>query len=312
MRLRYMIKILSENMEHLVIKGTGNNTNSGVLVSGITETVDALLNLKEIEVFKQTVEQAEAVTSIFKSRMEDILVTPSDWANFYNAVTIIKQNADVIIKASKQILESQPDNCISIKLPPLNSFAEIKKYLDLFDQAISQAVVHPGIDGKVEIKNVDSGSIWFNLDVGSMQAVGMIASLVYSAAVIRKKYYESELVKKFVELQQIKNEATVAIKDVLDATLTELYETEINNAIKNVDNSIDSDKGIDNEYKSRLRLSIKCFYELIDKGAEIHPALMAPEKVSKLFPDFKSLESIESRLLENKSNLPDDDTSENE
>ncbi|GAL79539.1 hypothetical protein JCM19274_2047 [Algibacter lectus] len=35
---------------------------------------------------------------------------------------------------------------------------------------------------------------------------------------------------------------------------------------------------------------------LIEKGAEIHPALNQPEKVTNLFPDMKKLNIIESRI----------------
>jgi hypothetical protein len=36
--------------------------------------------------------------------------------------------------------------------------------------------------------------------------------------------------------------------------------------------------------------------ELIEKGAEVHPALMAPENVKNLYPDFKKLGSVESKI----------------
>ena len=46
----------------------------------------------------------------------------------------------------------------------------------------------------------------------------------------------------------------------------------------------------------RIKNSIKIFSELIDKGAEIHPALIAPEQVSNLFPDIKNLLGLESKI----------------
>jgi hypothetical protein len=42
-------------------------------------------------------------------------------------------------------------------------------------------------------------------------------------------------------------------------------------------------------------MGIKDLAGLIEKGAEIHPALTAPEDVKNLFPDFTKLELIESK-----------------
>ena len=58
----------------------------------------------------------------------------------------------------------------------------------------------------------------------------------------------------------------------------------------------ESFEGDDNEQIERLKLSIKMLSNLIEKGAEIHPALNQPEQVSNLFPDMKKLNSLESRI----------------
>ncbi|HXL55998.1 MAG TPA: hypothetical protein VN958_07065, partial [Chitinophagaceae bacterium] len=46
----------------------------------------------------------------------------------------------------------------------------------------------------------------------------------------------------------------------------------------------------------RIKNSIAILAELIGKGAEIHPALVAPENVSNLFPDPKNLIGLESKI----------------
>jgi hypothetical protein len=46
----------------------------------------------------------------------------------------------------------------------------------------------------------------------------------------------------------------------------------------------------------RIKNSILTLAELINKGAEVQPALVAPEEVSNLFPDTKNLIGLESRI----------------
>lgn len=55
-------------------------------------------------------------------------------------------------------------------------------------------------------------------------------------------------------------------------------------------------KGDNPEQIERLKHSIKLLSEQIDKGAEIHPALNAPENVKNLFPDTKNIATIESKI----------------
>lgn len=53
---------------------------------------------------------------------------------------------------------------------------------------------------------------------------------------------------------------------------------------------------IDNEQIERLKMSIRTFSNLIERGAEIHPALQVPETVSNLYPNYKQLETISSKI----------------
>lgn len=46
----------------------------------------------------------------------------------------------------------------------------------------------------------------------------------------------------------------------------------------------------------RIKNSIATFAELIGKGAEIHPALIAPEDVSNLFPNPGKMINLESKI----------------
>ena len=50
------------------------------------------------------------------------------------------------------------------------------------------------------------------------------------------------------------------------------------------------------ENLKRIKNSISIFAELIGKGAEIQPALVAPENVANLFPDPTNLIGLESKI----------------
>ena len=46
----------------------------------------------------------------------------------------------------------------------------------------------------------------------------------------------------------------------------------------------------------RIKNSIATFAELIAKGAEVHPAIVASEDVSNLFPDTSKILGLESKI----------------
>ena len=58
----------------------------------------------------------------------------------------------------------------------------------------------------------------------------------------------------------------------------------------------DNFEGDNNEQVERLKNSIKMLSKLIDKGAEVHPALNQPENVKNLFPKMAESQSIQSKI----------------
>ena len=49
------------------------------------------------------------------------------------------------------------------------------------------------------------------------------------------------------------------------------------------------------ERTERLKYAIKTFSELFQNGAEVHPALCAPEQANSVFPEMKNQLGIERR-----------------
>jgi hypothetical protein len=57
-------------------------------------------------------------------------------------------------------------------------------------------------------------------------------------------------------------------------------------------------KGANAEKTERVKYSIKLISELMDKGVEIHPSLNASKEVGNLYPDYRNIRLIESRIQE--------------
>lgn len=182
------------------------------------------------------------------------------------------------------------ENSISIKLPKITDFEDLSKFSSDFHKILTQAIVNDEINGQVRIDSVENGSIWLDVYLGTTAAVTLIGSLTWSAAVIFKKIKEGQLIEQHVKSLKIKNDSLKEIQEKQKQALDLMIDAEAKSLYD------ESFEGNDNEQIERLKLSVKMLSSLIEKGAEIHPALNQPEKVTNLFPDMKKLNIIESRI----------------
>ena len=180
---------------------------------------------------------------------------------------------------------------------PVNDYNLLVSDITDLQKCISQIILHPKIDGKLEIDSWESGSRWMNLYLGSALAVGIVASTAWSGAVVYKKVQEGRIFAEYARGLAIKNDSVEEIAAKQQEAISALVSEE---AKRIQVKYYDEDE--DNENFERIKFSIKLFSELVEKGTEVHPALTAPESVQNLFPDFKNLESIvsQTKLLTDK------------
>ena len=153
-------------------------------------------------------------------------------------------------------------------------------------KSISQVVINDTIGGFVRVNHWEYGSFWVELILGTQAAVALVASIAWSAAVISKKRTENKLFEQHVRSLQIKNES---LEDILEGQ-KKLTEELINQEVTAIKTEHFGEKNEDSF--ERIKMAIKIFAKLIQNGAEIHPALNAPEKVQNLFPKFNQMYRI--------------------
>jgi hypothetical protein len=186
-------------------------------------------------------------------------------------------------------LPAEDPSSINIKLPPVNDFSDLSQYSKDFHLALSQVLYLEEINSSIKIESVENGSIWLNVFVYGSIAIGLVGSLVWSAAVIYKKILEGKIMDEQLRGLKIRTDSMDDVRNAQKESLTQLIQAEAefinSNAFKkNVPDNIERIKG-----------SIKLLADLLDKGAEVHPAIGAPEEIANLYPNMKSLPTIESK-----------------
>jgi hypothetical protein len=227
---------------------------------------------------------------IFTSNNDQMTIQYAEGQKLSNNLALLKVLITNFLALLKNTIPDENENSINIKLPQINDFDELSKVSREIHLGLSQVIFNDEINGKTKIESVENGSIWLNVFVGGAAALSVIASLVWASAVIYKKIQEGKLLSQQVRGLNVKNES---LEDILKAQKAEtdfMIQAEAENiASEHFQNNIP-------ENIERIKNSISTFAGLIERGAEIHPALIAPEQVSNLFPDPTNLLGLESKI----------------
>ncbi|MCX6198645.1 MAG: hypothetical protein NTY88_05425 [Bacteroidetes bacterium] len=259
-----------------------------VQFSNLTILRSALSDLHALGLFnKETDSLVESV--IFTTGRDSLQLQQAEGNVVNNSLAKVKTLADSFLDVLVKTIPDEDPSSINIKLPPVNDFEELSKVSKDIHVALSQVIFNKEIGGQTKIVSVENGSIWLNVFIGTT-AVSLVASLVWSAAVIYKKIQEGRLLEQQIRGLKVKNDS---MEDILKA---QKAETEA--VIQAEAEFISSEYFKENlpENIGKIKNSITIFAELITKGAEIHPALVAPEEVSNLFPEPSKFLGLESKI----------------
>jgi hypothetical protein len=254
-------------------------------LSNIREVINDIISIGLFEDVTSSLKKSVIFTSADDSMRIGHSETSQIEANLILLKTLSENFSTVLLKT---VPEEDLDS-INIKLPEVNDFDELSKVSREIHLGLTQVIFNDEIKGQTKIVSVENGSIWLNVLVGST-AVRVIASLVWSSAVIYKKIQEGKLLEQQVRGLKVKNDS---LEDILKAQKAET-ELMISAEAQHIDSEHFKKKAPENI--GRIKNSITTFADLIGRGAEIHPALVAPESVSNLFPDPTKLVNLESKI----------------
>lgn len=261
-------------------------------------TTYELKGLNNIREFIRIIDSLKLFTKVIDELKQSVLFTtasdsmraqPGEAQKIEKNLSLLKE---LVLNFLDILLKTVPEeniDSINIKLPEVKDFDDLSKISRDIHIGLSQVILNDEIKGQTKIVSVENGSIWLNVIVGTT-AVSVVASLAWSAAVIYKKVQEGKLLEQQIRGLKVKNES---LEDILKAQKAETAlmiqaEAEYINSQHFKENNP--------ENIERIKNSISTFADLIGKGAEIQPALIAPETVANLFPDSTNVLNIESKI----------------
>jgi hypothetical protein len=273
-----------------------NGGHSG-MVNSLSVFRSRIQALAEIPFF-QSEKEAIFNSFLFQTVSDQLVHDLQELQKYLVISESIRLGAKALKDAIDAVLPPPDETTVVVKLPDAQDLETIIGYLTSLQRSLSQNVINDKIGGQVSVKSWQSGSLWLDIYLGTSAAVTLVGGMLWSAAVVRKKQHEARVMENIADSLKIKNEMLEQLRKGADSQIQLLIESEARAlAVHSFED------GDNHEQIERLKLGIKDFAELIDKGAQIHPSLLAPEKVQNLFPNYHQLESIESKqkLLQEKT-----------
>ena len=266
------------------------NTDSTLRsIIGCASIREAVEFAESLSIFKSQTEVLKS-TSLY-STSDDKIRIPAIEANKIDATAkALDDLLEGFEEALQKVLPEEPSSSLNIKLPPINDFDDLAKSSRDIHLAFTQVLYLDEVNGNMKIESVENGSIWLNVVLEGAVSMLVIGAVIWSGAVIYKKILEGRMMEQQLRALTIRTESMENVLEAQKESLTQLIQVEADHI-----NSTTFKNNIP-ENTERIKNSIELFAGLLDKGAEIHPSIGAPEEVSNLYPNMKALPTIESKI----------------
>jgi hypothetical protein len=291
MRLKWIFEILS----HVETKGAhlkSSDTTSPITtnISNINKIKFFISQIESIPLFRNPIEQLK-LTDLYSSQDDSLVVRREVSSDIFRFHNWIFTSVHALLQNLNEVYPATTEYTITIKLPEPKDLEDMIQILEVVHTALSQNLHNAKIKGEVKIESWETGSFWIDIFVGSQAAVLLVGSLAWAATVVYKKLQEGRMFAEYVKGLKVKNDSLEDLRIGQKEAIKLLIEREALNVLVEHFGSEN-----DPEQFERLKMGIRTMAELIERGAEIHPSLNAPENVRNLFPNMNQLETLQTRI----------------
>lgn len=255
-------------------------------------------DLKKLRFALKSLSYIPFLSDEFKKLTSTAMFDDSEDTKFYSAnefsllntvIYNIKVGLNYFIKYFELNNKLNDDFSLTIKLPELETFSDLSKVSSDFKKAIEIPLLDSKVESELRILTAEKGSIWLYVALGSSFAVSLIASITWSAALVKRRKAEAKIYEAHTRTLELKNEMIETYVSAQKALVEKVLEDEAELIATKQYSEVTP------ETIERLKLSISTVSDLIDRGAKILPTSNS-EEVKKLFPDFDKLSLIQSAI----------------
>jgi len=296
MNIREIYELAKQNFNGLISKAEYVNTNGSIAYkfNNLSNVRQAIINLEHIEFLRPQIIALKS-SNLFATVGDVELIDSANHTVITSNLESLKTGLNYIVKQFEFVYAVENENSIVVKLPPIKSFDDLAKVANELKKAIEIPIADAKIESDVAIVGTETGSIWFEIALGSAFAVNLVGGICWSAAVIRKKRAEAKMFEAHVNTLELKNDSlTVFIA---------AQKTQIANILQNEAEAIATKhySASDPEVINRLKLSISTVADLMDRGTKVLTT-SKDDLVKEKFPDYDKMPLIQSAIKQIQEN----------
>lgn len=290
MRLHEQLLLLENNFDK--IKITGKQLPQGAfIIHNIKDINNGINELLKLPYLKDELQVLINLEYFYNFNTDQLKLDPDQYKKTSTYLRNLHNKMSIAHSIINLLIPDEDELTLNIKLPKYNSLHEMSNDLKLIDKILNQVLTHSEISSGYNFINFDVGSEWICLAIKTIAAYHLIAGIIWAACVIRKKKIEGDILVEQAKSLSLKNESIEDLVQAQKILLDTLTKSEAENLI--VQNNIGN---TDPEFFNRIIFAITQTADLINRGAEIHPALNTPEDSKNLFPDYNKIDLIESKI----------------
>lgn len=270
------------------------NSNSGQLcqLDGLARYRKSLLTLAEIEPLKPFLSDLTG-SDLVANNFDRFRLSAQEGAALHLRLGALQSALEGLMNILPAIIPEGRENCIRVKLPVASDYRTLVGDQGILLKALEQLLfIKAEFNHSITIEGWENGSFWLMLCVGAPLAVEVIGRALWAAAVIRKKMAEAVIIEEKVRALRIHGDLLEQLGAASKLAINEVINTE---ALA-IHDKYFSGSSSPHEEVERIKKTLLTFADMISRGAEIHPALMQPEKAAEIFPDFKTLDTVSSKI----------------
>lgn len=297
--MKYELEAIREDFKYRVEPISGTEQ---VRVTGLDDVNKSIFKIEKLGfIDKEYNKLTSSNNEVIQILEKEVILGKVNFDYYRKIADIIKLKLEGVIDAISIAIKNQEENSISIKLPPFTDLKSVGGFIEDIDK-IFKGVLPDKKTSEIKLSTFDTGSNWIEVVVNNAESVVIIGEFIKVTVGLVKSIMSTRGTMKQLEYSMaIENEA----KQVVLQTMKNLEAEQAKiSAEKFIESGTINKEDLTNlnEYKTKLSKQILIMADYLIKGAEVRPALNAPEEQKEEFPKDEEYillqESVNQLLLE--------------
>ena len=267
------------NIAYENFKPNFSNNGSYYYLENVQQVKKAIQALRDAGILEFSEIKFDITDQILSFMMERCVLDGNQYKVYKDEFSKIQAVITAMYQwINRYVPTEETETIINIKLPQINTLSDFAASANCIKKALSQVVSEAG--GNIKVKQLDHGSYWLIIDVGTIEAVALVGLLVGAAYRIAIKVINA--LKAIEELKSLRLDNQLKEYQLDERTFIKAKAQEESEKInqEQFGKTKDEDPANFNERNGRICVSIEELVRIIRAGGQIHQSSEAPKTVS--------------------------------